>query len=273
MLQLAATSVCALVLPHASPPRASHLRMKIQPNDGKDMKSAMEQSDSIVDAPQNRGGRFSRAWQTMNKGLEADADWLGFIGGRLLDAADDGIYRGKYLDNESPSTTGQRKRVVVLGSGWGANAVLSQLKNADCDVVVVSPRNYFLFTPMLAGAALGTLEPRSIIEPIREANPYATYFEAKATSIDPEGKTVTCESVVCDGVAGCEIRDFELPYDQLVVSVGAATNTFGVKGVKENCLFLKQVAVDIQLFCHLTPHASRLNSRRCLPAQRRRQVP
>ena len=65
--------------------------------------------------------------------------------------------------------TARKPRVVVLGSGWGANAVLSQLKNTEHEVQVVSPRNYFLFTPMLAGAALGTLEPRSIIEPIREA--------------------------------------------------------------------------------------------------------
>jgi len=40
---------------------------------------------------------------------------------------------------------------------------------------------------------------------------------------------------------GCEIREFEVPYDQLIVSVGASTNTFGVKGVKEHCLFLKQL--------------------------------
>jgi len=131
--------------------------------------------------------------------------------------------------------------VVVLGSGWGANAVLSQLKNTEHEVQVVSPRNYFLFTPMLAGAALGTLEPRSIIEPIREAHPKAQYFEAEATAIDHVAKTVTCESVVCEGVS-CEIQSFELPYDQLIVTVGASTNTFGVKGVKEHCLFLKQLS-------------------------------
>ena len=93
-----------------------------------------------------------------------------------------------------------RPRVVVLGSGWGANAVLSQLKNADVDLTVISPRNFFLFTPMLAGAALGTLEPRSIIQPIREANPYATYYEAEAEVINLAAKTVTCESVECNGL-------------------------------------------------------------------------
>jgi len=31
----------------------------------------------------------------------------------------------------------------------------------------VSPRNYFLFTPLLPGVTVGSLEARSISEPIR----------------------------------------------------------------------------------------------------------
>lgn len=40
---------------------------------------------------------------------------------------------------------------------------------------------------------------------------------------------------------GFASKDFELPYDYLVVSVGATTNTFNTPGVKEHCIFLKQV--------------------------------
>lgn len=35
------------------------------------------------------------------------------------------------------------------------------------DVVVVSPRNYFLYTPLLPAVATGTMEERSIVEPVR----------------------------------------------------------------------------------------------------------
>ena len=241
MLHLACTSLVPL--------RTSPITMKAPEAE---LRKNLEARNAVTEEP-GRRGRFSKAWST----LEKDADWLGFVGGRCLDALDDSLFRGGYLSSGSPPQ-GQRPRVVVLGSGWGANAVLSQLKNAACDVTVVSPRNYFLFTPMLAGAALGTLEPRrctaaalhrcpptiahcscphSIIEPIREANPTATYFEAEATAIDTVSKVVTCESVVCEGVS-CELRDFEVPYDQLVVAVGASTNTFGVKGVQEHCLFI-----------------------------------
>jgi hypothetical protein len=122
------------------------------------MPSELQERNSITAEPGTRG-RFSLGWETT---LKEDADWVGFIAGRCLDALDDGIFRDKYLDSSRERTdTRERQRIVVLGSGWGANAILTQLKNAPhCDVTVVSPRNYFLFTPMLAGAALGTLEPR-----------------------------------------------------------------------------------------------------------------
>ena len=97
-----------------------------------------------------------------------------------------------------------------------------------------------MFTPMLADSAVGTVEFRSICEPIRNVNPLADYLEATATALNPEKKTVTCESVKCEG-ASCEVTEFEVDYDHLIIGVGATTNTFGIKGVKENCLFLKQI--------------------------------
>lgn len=67
-----------------------------------------------------------------------------------------------------------------------------------------------------------------------------SYFEGTATEIDPVQKTLSCESVVCDGNS-CDIADFTLPYDRLVVTIGAQTNTFGIPGVREHCNFLKEV--------------------------------
>ena len=46
------------------------------------------------------------------------------------------------------------------------------------DVVVVSPRNHFIFTPMLPSSAVGTVDYRSLLEPVRISNPYARYIEA-----------------------------------------------------------------------------------------------
>ena len=63
-----------------------------------------------------------------------------------------------------------KERLVVLGTGWGAASFLKDIDTTMYDVTVISPRNYFLFTPMLAGSSVGTVEYRSITEPIREVS-------------------------------------------------------------------------------------------------------
>ena len=62
----------------------------------------------------------------------------------------------------------QKEKLVILGTGWGAASFLKDINTDLYDVTVISPRNYFLFTPMLAGASVGTVEFRSITQPIRE---------------------------------------------------------------------------------------------------------
>lgn len=61
-----------------------------------------------------------------------------------------------------------KEKIVVLGTGWGAAAFLKDIDTNTFDVTVISPRNFFLFTPMLAGASVGTVEFRSITENIRQ---------------------------------------------------------------------------------------------------------
>lgn len=53
--------------------------------------------------------------------------------------------------------TPNKKTVVVLGSGWAAHAFLKVVDTEKLRVVAVSPVNHFVFTPMLAGAAVGTV--------------------------------------------------------------------------------------------------------------------
>jgi NADH:ubiquinone reductase (non-electrogenic) len=63
--------------------------------------------------------------------------------------------------------------------------------------VVISPRNYFLFSPLLPSVTVGTLEPRSIIQPTRYITRHkkreVKVYEASAQEVDPTKKTVTFE--------------------------------------------------------------------------------
>lgn len=67
------------------------------------------------------------------------------------------------IDANGPS----KKKVVVLGTGWAATSFLKDLDASLYDVQVVSPRNYFAFTPLLPSVTCGTVEARSIVEPVR----------------------------------------------------------------------------------------------------------
>lgn len=68
---------------------------------------------------------------------------------------------------ELSQTECKKKRVVVLGTGWAGTSFLKDLDMTKYDVQVVSPRNYFAFTPLLPSVTCGTVEARSIVEPIR----------------------------------------------------------------------------------------------------------
>lgn len=68
---------------------------------------------------------------------------------------------------ESSPTAANKKRVVVLGTGWAGTSFLKNLDSATYDVHVISPRNYFAFTPLLPSVTCGTVEARSVVEPIR----------------------------------------------------------------------------------------------------------
>lgn len=61
----------------------------------------------------------------------------------------------------------RREKLVILGTGWGSYSILKKVDKKLFDVIVISPRNHFLFTPLLASTTVGTLEFRSIIEPVR----------------------------------------------------------------------------------------------------------
>ncbi|KAH9820913.1 Pyridine nucleotide-disulfide oxidoreductase [Teratosphaeria destructans] len=146
-----------------------------------------------------------------------------------------------FVDDDEPEFRDQKHRpkLVVLGTGWGSVALLKQLIPGEYHVTVVSPSNHFLFTPMLPSATVGTLEFRSLVEPIRAIVRRAKghFLKASATDVDFSEKLIEIES---EGPNG-EKESFYLPYDKLVIGVGSITNPHGVKGL-EHCHFLKDIS-------------------------------
>jgi NADH:ubiquinone reductase (non-electrogenic) len=125
-------------------------------------------------------------------------------------------------------------KLLVLGSGFGGYSLLSRLRACDWDATLLSPRNYFLFTPLLPSAASGSVEFRSILEPTRRRLRGTRILEGLAESVDWESRQVQCVSAVGE-------ERFTLPFDLLVIAVGAAVGDYGVPGVREHALKLASV--------------------------------
>ncbi|KAK1827640.1 hypothetical protein QBC39DRAFT_361341 [Podospora conica] len=141
-------------------------------------------------------------------------------------------------DNEEMMRQKDKPKLVILGSGWGSVALLKELNPDNYHVTVVSPTNYFLFTPMLPSATVGTLELKSLVEPIRRIilGVRGHFVQASAEDVDFSARMVEVSQTNCRG----EEERFYIPYDKLVIGVGSVTNPHGVKGL-EHCHFLKDI--------------------------------
>ena len=157
------------------------------------------------------------------------------------------IYRESHPPKQVPQAATfsnglRRKTLVILGSGWGAMCLLKDLDTTQYNVVVVSPRNFFLFTPLLPSLPVGTLTTRDITEPVRaflrKTLGEVRFVEAEATSVDPVNKKIHLQYVSNLKVGD---RKGELDYDYLVYAVGAQSTTFNIPGVRENASFLKEL--------------------------------
>jgi NADH:ubiquinone reductase (H+-translocating) len=123
-------------------------------------------------------------------------------------------------DSEAMRTQRDKPRLVILGTGWGSISLLKTLNLGDYHVTVVSPTNYFLFTPMLPSATVGTLDLRSLVEPVRRITHRVRghFLKAQAEDVDFSTKLVEVSQVDADG----NKQHFYLPYDKLVIAVGTS---------------------------------------------------
>ncbi|KAJ5888831.1 Major facilitator superfamily domain-containing protein 10 [Penicillium taxi] len=164
-----------------------------------------------------------------------------------------------------------RERVVILGSGWAGYNLSRRLCPKSFIPIVISPRSYFVFTPLLTATASGSLDFSTIVEPVRDQNSKVDFIQAAALSIDLKKKTVLCEAtivkrgvnetprslsderLVFEGNESTTListqkqpnwdkgQIFEVPYDKLVIAVGALTSIFGTPGVRENAMFFRDI--------------------------------
>ena len=110
-----------------------------------------------------------------------------------------------------------RKRVVIIGAGFGGLATAKALSIADVDITIIDKRNYHLFQPLLYQVAAAGLSPADIAWPIRSIfsrQRNVSVRLARVADVDTDLCKVTDSG-------GC------LAYDYLVVASGAQHAYFG----------------------------------------------
>jgi NADH dehydrogenase len=133
--------------------------------------------------------------------------------------------------------------VLILGGGYGGLYAARKLERLlpahSANITVVNDVNFMLYTPLLPGAAGGTLEPRHVVVPLREELKWANIYRGHVLSADPAERAVQVRSA-----AG---REQTLHYDQLVVAVGSISRTLPIPGLAEHAVGFKTLSEAIAL--------------------------
>jgi NADH dehydrogenase len=131
----------------------------------------------------------------------------------------------------STSTRNTTKpRVVILGAGFGGLSAALALGD-KAEVMVVDRHNYQTFLPLLYQVSTAGLAADHVVSPIRGAlrKTNIKFRMGSPISVDHKNKTVKLDS--------SEVLEF----DHLVVAMGSVTADFGVPGVSEHGLGMKNV--------------------------------
>lgn len=126
----------------------------------------------------------------------------------------------------------QKKRVVIVGMGFGGIRAARVLAGKGHDVILVDRNNYHLFQPLLYQVATAGLEQESIAHSVRAMArnwPGTRFHLAEVTDINFDLREVRTDTG-------------SISYDYLVIGAGSVTNFFGIESVKRYAFDLKELA-------------------------------
>src|SRR3954453_11173484 len=116
--------------------------------------------------------------------------------------------------------------LVILGGGFGGLQAARTLERVlaphSAQITLVNDSNFMLYTPLLPGAAAGTLEPRHVVVPLREQLRRTDLRVGTVLGADPASRGVRIRTA-----SGSEQP---LHYDQLVVALGSVSRTLPIPG-------------------------------------------
>jgi NADH:ubiquinone reductase (H+-translocating) len=137
--------------------------------------------------------------------------------------------------------------VVIAGGGFGgfyaARTLERTLPPQAARITLVNDVNFMLYTPLLPGAAAGTLEPRHVVVPLREQLKRTHLRLGTVVGGTPADNTLTVRTL--------KGTTEQLNYDQLVVALGSVSRTLPIPGLAEHGIGFKSLPEAIELRNHV----------------------
>jgi NADH:quinone reductase (non-electrogenic) len=130
-----------------------------------------------------------------------------------------------------------KRRILILGGGFAGAYAASHLEKRlagvpDVEIVLAAKENFVLFTPMLHEVAGGDVAVTDVVQPLRKMLRFTRVLIVDIQSIDLAAKRVR---LVQRDLA----QAFDLPYDQLVLAIGAVPNFYRTPGIEEHAVTMK----------------------------------
>lgn len=138
----------------------------------------------------------------------------------------------------------RKPKIVILGAGYGGLMTVTRLQKQlgvnEAELVLVNKNDYHYETTWLHEASAGTLHHDRVRYDIREVidTQKVEFVQATVEEIKAEENRV----ILSTG---------EIAYDYLVISLGAESETFGIKGLKEYAFSISNVNAARQLREHI----------------------
>ena len=131
----------------------------------------------------------------------------------------------------------QRKKIVIIGGGFGGIELAKKLKNKNVDIVILDKHNYHTFQPLLYQVATGGLEADSIAFPIRKIFKGQKNLKFRVTEVK---KVIPEENRLETNIGECH-------YDYLVIATGSTSNFFGQTEISQNAMPMKSIPEALNL--------------------------
>lgn len=143
-----------------------------------------------------------------------------------------------------------RAQVVVIGGGFAGLHALRRLERVlpreAADLVLVSPTDYLVYSPLLPDVVASVLEPRHVAVSLRQVLPRTRLVLGHALSADRADRTVE----VGPSKRGGE-DTVTLHWDRLLVAPGSVTRRFPIPGMSEQAHGVKTLTEALFLRDHL----------------------